>query len=276
MRYRLVLFAAGMIASTPVASVAHEDPNGCFITGAFVQLQLFRSDGVTLVSGPIQDCEQVFYRTRLSKAADNDSICAFSGGSFTLTTPDGTPHVVSSNVPCLGGNLGLEGCDPTNDFLESALIPYTASPGDVSGGQVAAQAAYTGGVVHDSPPNTPGISANTVKGTVVVACTVTTTSSPSTTTTTTLLPKSSCTSGKITAAGKLSLALAKCKAKAVKGGVAVLQSCRDKAFARFAAKWASLETKPDCLTSGDQASIESLIDACATSLANSLIPSQNP
>ena len=64
--------------------------------------------------------------------------------------------------------------------------------------------------------------------------------------------------------------------QAVKGGVAAVQICRDKAIAKFTTKWGSLETKPDCLTSGDQTTIQDLIDACSTSLLHALVPSSNP
>ena len=276
MRGWLVLFIATVIAAVPRASVAHEDPPGCFQVGVGIVVQTFRSDGVTGIVGSIQDCEQIFYRATLQKAANSPEICAFSNGSFSLTTPDGVPHAISNPVPCIGGTDSAEGCLAATTFVQSGLISYTASPADVSGGGfVTASANYTNGVSHDSASNTAGVSASTLKSTPVVACAVTTTSAPPTTTSTTL-PKSVCTATKLTTAQKLALALVKCEAKAVKGGVAAVQACRDKAIAKFTSKWASLETKPDCLTSGDAASIQGLIDSCATALSNALVPSNNP
>jgi len=281
MRGWLVLFIATVIAAVPRASVAHEDPPGCFLTGPAIIVSTFRSDGVTGIVGTIQDCEQIFYRATLQKAQDSPTVCAFSDGSFSLTTPDGVAHVISNPVPCIGGTDSAEGCLAATTFVQSGLISYTASPADVSGGLVTATAHYTNGVSHDSLPNTSGLSANTQKSTPVVACAPTTTSTPTTTaapstTTSTTLPKSTCTATKLTTAQKLALALVKCEAKAVKGGVAAVQLCRDKAIAKFTSKWASLETKPDCLTSGDAASIQGLIDSCATALSNALVPSNNP
>jgi hypothetical protein len=276
MNARLVLVVAAVIAIGSRPGFAHQDPPGCFQTGTAIIVQTFRSDGTTGIVGSIQDCEQIFYRVTLQKAQNTTDICAFSGGTFTLTTPDGVPHVVSNSVPCIGGTDSAEGCTAATTSLQSGLISYTASPADVSGaGFVTATAVYTGGVSHDTASNTAGLSASTSKSTPVVACGVTTSSTSSSTTTTTL-PKSACTATKLTTATKLALALAKCDAKGVKVGLPAVQACRDKAIAKFTTKWTSLETKPDCFTTGDQVSIQDLIDACTTSLLHSLVPYTNP
>ena len=281
MRGWLVLFIATVIAAVPRASVAHEDPPGCFQIGTAITVSVFRANGTTGVAGSIQDCEQIFYRATLQKPQNTGTICAFAGGSFSLTTPDGVAHVISNPVPCIGGTDSAEGCLAATTSVQSGLISYTASPADVVSGFVTATANYTNGVAHNSVSNTSGLSASTQKSTPVVACAPTTTSTPTTTaapstTTSTTLPKSTCSATKLTTAQKLALALVKCEAKAVKGGVAAVQVCRDKGIAKFTSKWASLETKPDCLTSGDAASIQGLIDSCATALSNALVPSNNP
>ena len=283
-----ILFVAAAIVSMPGAARAHQDPPGCFIDGVSISIAMFRSDGVTGVVGTIQDCEQVFYRATLAKTPLSTDGCAFSGGQFTFTTPDGTVTTLLASVPCLGGTSG-EGCVSGVNSFQSGLIPYHASPADVSGGFVAASADYGTGVAHDSPGNTPGVMAHTPKSTPVVACstptTSTSTTSPPTTTSTTTAgatttsttqPPSVCSATKLTTATKLALALTKCDAKGVKGGVAAIQTCRDKAIAKFTTKWGSLETKPDCFTSGDVTSIQDLIDACTTSLLHELVPYTNP
>ena len=149
---------------------AHNDPAGCFETGVGIIVFTFRANGTTGVVGTISECETINYRVRLQKAQDVSNICAFSGGTLTLTTPDGVVHTISANVPCIGGDSGLEGCDPGTDFIESGLIPYTVSPADVTFGIVTATANYVGGVVHDNDPNTPGVQAATQRSHAVVFC----------------------------------------------------------------------------------------------------------
>lgn len=268
MRSRLLAAVVVVLVTASVAR-SHQDPGSCFSTGVQISVGVFRSDGVTGVVGTVQDCEQLVYRTVLS-VVPSPGVCAFSGGTFSMTTPDAVVHTISSSVPCLGGTSG-EGCVSGTTSLASGDIPYTVSPADVSGGFIQAQSSYSGGVSHDSPSNTSGVSGFTPKNTPVVACAATTTT-PSTTTTTTTLPKSACTSTKLVTASKLVLALAKCQAKAVKGGVAFAQACRDTAIAKFTTKFTTLDTKPDCLTSSDAAAVQAIIDACSTSLTNSLVP----
>ncbi len=149
---------------------AHEDPPGCFETGPAIIVSVLRADGTTGVVGNVSECETINYRATLEKAQNVDSICAFAQGTFSLTTPDGVAHVINSNVPCIGGNTGLEGCDPTVTQVQSALIPYTVNPADVVGGLISAHSDYTGGIAHDSPANTAGVSATTPKSTPVFFC----------------------------------------------------------------------------------------------------------
>src|SRR6185369_609470 len=157
------LAAAGALAAALFVSStanAHEDPPGCFETGPAIVVSVFRADGTTGVVGSVSQCETINYQARLQKAQDLDTICAFSGGTFSLTTPDGVVHPISANVPCIGGTAG-EGCDSTVDFFDSALIPYTVQQANIVNGFVVANANYVNGVVHDIDGNTPGASATT-------------------------------------------------------------------------------------------------------------------
>jgi hypothetical protein len=168
------LVAAGALAAAlfvSTAANAHNDPAGCFQTGPAIVLSIFRANGTTGVVGSISECETINYQARLQKAADSSTICAFSGGTFSLVTPDGVSHLIDGNVPCIGGDGLGEGCDATRDFIDSPLIPYTVRTQDIVGGTITANAIYTGGVVHDVPGNTPGASATTPKSTPVVLCT---------------------------------------------------------------------------------------------------------
>jgi hypothetical protein len=162
------LFAAGALLLAATSARAHEDPPGCFKSGPGIVISVLRADGVTGFVGAASQCETITYRVTLRKAIDSDEVCAFSGGSFTLTTPDGVVHDVSMNVPCIGGTTAP--CDPAVDAVASGLISYTVNPADVIGGFAIAVASYAGGVGHDSDADTPGISGTTPKATPVVLC----------------------------------------------------------------------------------------------------------
>jgi len=167
------LVAAGALAAALFVSSsaqAHEDPPGCFQTGVGIIVSVFRANGTTGVVGAVSECETINYRATLAKAQDSDELCAFSGGTFSLTTPDGTVHSINSNVPCIGGTDSAEGCTAALDFIQSSLIPYTVQSGDIVGNLITATANYAGGVAHDTPLNTPGVAAETPKSTPVVRC----------------------------------------------------------------------------------------------------------
>jgi hypothetical protein len=159
-----------LVAAAPGAR-AHSDPSGCSQTGVGITLSIFRADGTTGVVGFVSQCETIIYQARLAKSQDISSICAFSGAPFSLTTPDGVNHVISANVPCIGGDGLGEGCDATRDFLDSDPIPYTVRTQDIdASGFITATAQYGIGVVHDNTPNTPGATATTPKATPIARC----------------------------------------------------------------------------------------------------------
>src|SRR2546427_6140502 len=62
-------------------------------------------------------------------------------------------------------------------------------------------------------------------------------------------------------AGKKIAALTRCDARAVAKGVAADPDCMAKARASFSARWAKVEAKGGCVTSGDEATIEGKVDA---------------
>src|SRR5687767_15126639 len=151
-----------MLLAAAGTARAHQDPGGCFETGVSIVVSVFRADGSTGVVGSVSECETINYRARLTKGEElSDDICAFSEGTSSITLPNGTTHVIDADVPCIGGDGPGEGCDPTVTRLESALFPDTVQAGDISGGFIEATAQYTGGVAHDSPSNTAGVSAET-------------------------------------------------------------------------------------------------------------------
>jgi hypothetical protein len=165
--------AAAAALMTSTAANAGVDPAGCTQTGVAITVSIFRADGTTGVVGPISECETVIYQARLAKSADINTICAFSGSDFSLTTPDGVKHVISLDVPCIGGEGIDPGCDASRDFLDSDPISYTVKPADVVGGFITATARYgvpTPGFVHDNTPLTQGATATTPKANTIVFC----------------------------------------------------------------------------------------------------------
>jgi hypothetical protein len=170
------LAIAALGASVLLASVrpgiAHDDPAGCTAVGIALTVALYRADGRTGLIGEASECERMIYRVRLAKAMPTG--CAFSGGTLTLTTPDGVSHPIVTPVPCVGGDTadgrakgGPVNCSPDVTAVESEPVEYTARPSDVRDGRLKAVARYDGGVVHDSENDTPGLS-STVDRTVLV------------------------------------------------------------------------------------------------------------
>jgi hypothetical protein len=266
------MLATLVIAVLSGSARAHEDPVGCFELGVSADLLVFRADGITPVSGSVTGCEQIAYRVTLRKSQELDSLCAFAGGTFTLTTPDGVPHVISADVPCIGGTA-LEGCDPTVQFLDSGVIDYAVTAADAATGTITASVVYTGGVVHDSPSNTPGVFLSVPKTLAVVPCGTTTTVTTSSSTTTTTLPaKSTCAALKVEAAFQLGSDLGECDSRALKFGVPVREECRSAALSTFQKGWAMAERRDDCLTTGDQAAVAALMRECAGGVEAALIP----
>jgi hypothetical protein len=164
---RLVATALGIALACTSSALAHNDPPGCSATGVSIEVRVFRMDGVTGVVGAVSQCEDINYQVVIKKSSA--AACAFSGGTLTLTLPDGSMNQISGNVPCIGGTTSP--CDPTVTELDSALIPYTIKTTDIHSGFILATAVYANGVAHDNEPDTPGVGANTPKQTPAVLCT---------------------------------------------------------------------------------------------------------
>ena len=166
MPFAVLLLASALLV--PGTARAHEDPAGCFQTGPAITTAVFRADGTTALVGSVSQCETIHYRVTLAKAVDDDLICAFSGGTFRLTTPDGVVHDLDTDVPCIGGTTAP--CDQTVDAFQSQLVAYTVRPEDVVVGLVTATATYAGGIAHDQNGDTAGVGAITPKSNEVVLC----------------------------------------------------------------------------------------------------------
>ncbi len=136
---------------------ADVDPSGCTDNGGGVSLAAFRADGTTNIgSGTVSDGEAINYKATLSALAAPN--CAFQGGTWTLTTPDGVSHALGA-VPRIGGT-GVAS-------ISSALIPYTVNHANEivnSTRHIDAITNYSGGISHaDVGDETPGPSLSTSK-----------------------------------------------------------------------------------------------------------------
>ncbi len=151
-----------MLMLAAASARAHQDPPGCSATGGDVVIQVFQADETTPhpVSEPISECETICYRGVLSEATSTSGVCAFDGGTLTLTTPDGVPHNVTPaptptaprGIPCIGGTLDdppIAFCNPETTSFTSEFVCYTVRPQDVDAqGMFVADVDYTGGNVH--------------------------------------------------------------------------------------------------------------------------------
>ncbi len=154
---------------------ADVDPASCVDTGGAISLGAFRSDGVTSIGAADKalDGEMIKYKATLS-AAPFPPNCAFEGGTWTLTTPNGTVHPLGA-VPRIGG-IGVAS-------HASGLIDYTVLHANEVTFIITATTAYSGGTSHaDVGDTTPGPTLGTSKLiTVIHPTTVTTINSSSAT-----------------------------------------------------------------------------------------------
>jgi hypothetical protein len=81
-----------------------------------------------------------------------------------------------------------------------------------------------------------------------------------------------CSTRKLDAAGDKTGDKAKCYETAVHFGVPVDPGCLTLAESKFSTAWATAESKPDCLTLGDEAVIEAKVDAFIADLVAELVP----
>ncbi len=132
-------------------SKADVDPVGCSSNGGGISLGAFRSDGVTSIgsSDTVTDGELIKYQATLSALGAPN--CAFEGGTWTLTTPNGTVNPLGA-VPRIGGT-GVAS-------LSSGLVSYTVVHLDeiINGNRhINATTAYGGGKSHaDANDTTDG------------------------------------------------------------------------------------------------------------------------
>jgi hypothetical protein len=181
-------------------------------------------------------------------------------------------------VDCVayGGYTGpTKTADPDPDGVNSSSgSPTSLPPGDgtFSLGRITVtnDNATDFTLVCPAPTNNAGMTGSF--GPCTPPTTATTTTSTTSTTSTTTLPQSKCTAKKISLAGKKAGSKEKCYAKAVGKGIVLEPGCLQSAEAKFAAGWMKLEGKSpnDCLTSGDESSIEGMVDDFVNDVATAL------
>src|SRR5206468_6587605 len=119
----LRVLMAVLLVGGAQAAWAHQDPAACSGVGVGITILPFRADGTTpLGAGSVSNCEALVFKTFVSY--QGGGTCAFESGTFTLTTPDNVPHVISSNVPCVGGTTN----DPNSTTLNGGRGLWAGAP----------------------------------------------------------------------------------------------------------------------------------------------------
>ncbi len=143
---RAVASSIGVVASlgflfsaTAAVAAMPQDPPSCDSTGVGISMTVFRADGTTPFTGTqrAKDGEAINYRATLSY--QGGTVCAFQGGVWHLTTPDGVVHDITpgGGVPEIGG-AGVPS-------LNSALVPYTVNhANEGAGNTISATTDYSG------------------------------------------------------------------------------------------------------------------------------------
>ncbi len=120
---------------------ADVDPGGCTDNGGGISIAAFRADGTTNIGvGTVVDGENINYKATISALPSPN--CAFEGGTWNLTTPDGVVHPLGA-LPRIGGT-GVAS-------LTSVAIPYVVTHANelVNGNRhINATTAYSGGTSH--------------------------------------------------------------------------------------------------------------------------------
>src|SRR5437773_894068 len=88
----LAMFTGGGLA------LADIDPAGCEGSGATLDISVFRANGTTVITAgdTVSDNEIIRYQAVLSAVPGT---CAYSGGAWTLTTPNGVVTNLAAMLP---------------------------------------------------------------------------------------------------------------------------------------------------------------------------------
>ncbi len=126
--------------ATPFVS-ADQDPIGCTGAGFTMFMDVFESDGVTPATVAIEGAT-LKYQTTLDHAGGAN--CNISGGTLTITTPDGTVTPLGA-VPLI--------TEAGSAFI-SSQVSYVVDAGDVLSGNVTGTSDWSNGTSHRNPHQT--------------------------------------------------------------------------------------------------------------------------
>src|SRR2546425_72131 len=186
-----------LLAASGQTAWAHQDPpvsatlpNGCFGNGVGISIFVLRADGMTGVgSGTVSPCETLVFKATLNY--QGSPTCAFEGGTWTLTTPDGVVHFLASPttspVPCIGGTFNDPNSATDNsgrglcfgapqkfpgggDLSQQTGISYTVRAQDIQNGMVTLHSDYVMGFSHAALFDQGGLGAIAPNASQVMLC----------------------------------------------------------------------------------------------------------
>ena len=123
-----------------------EEPAGCDTPGVGISINTTDSNGVPV--NVVNHGDVITYGVNLSvpELPAGKTACNFSGGSLTITLPNGETTGVAgtSETPAIpGAQVGA--------VFESATVQYTVNQGDATNKELSARADYSGGQSHSVP-----------------------------------------------------------------------------------------------------------------------------
>src|SRR5439155_24100896 len=116
---RVALLIGALALLLPRQALAHQDPAGCSAVGVDFAIDAFRADRTTPIglAEVVSPCETICVRATVAKP-DLPTVCAFQGGTVTITTVAGSTVVaMPADIPCLGGTTAP--CNPSIDTAET-------------------------------------------------------------------------------------------------------------------------------------------------------------
>ena len=156
MRWVIPILALALVLALTLANTnraqADRDDSSCTLNGVGLSIGVFESDETTPVipASIILDGQTIKYQATLS---DLDGLnCAFEGGTWTLTTPDGVSHGLGT-VPRIGGDIGVGSVD-------SSFISYVIDHSDETAGQIDSSTDYVNGEPHNASTHVGTVNAD--------------------------------------------------------------------------------------------------------------------
>src|SRR5437867_9459758 len=130
-----VLLIGAMTIAPPRHASAHQDPLGCSAVGVDFAIEGFRADRQTPIglADTVSEWETICVQAMIAKPGSAE-VCAFQGGTVTITTPAGSTVVaMPADIPCLGGTTTP--CDPAVDSALTDLACFQVTAGAIVDGQ---------------------------------------------------------------------------------------------------------------------------------------------